>query len=69
MPAKPTNRVALPPELQKFRRVSVPVAASLLDISEDSFRRHFGHLIEKITPRRDAVQLGKLPGIISTDVA
>jgi hypothetical protein len=30
----------------------------LNDLSEATFRRHFSHLIEKITPRRDAVKLG-----------
>ena len=28
------------------------------DVSEASFRRHYPHLIRKITPRRDAVELG-----------
>ena len=27
-------------------------------LSEATFRRHYGHLIRKITPRRDAVELG-----------
>jgi hypothetical protein len=52
--------VTLPPELERHRRVSVPVAAALKGISEDSFRRHFAHLIERTTPRRDTVRLSKV---------
>jgi hypothetical protein len=40
------------------RKISVEEAADLNNISEDSFRRHHGHLIKRISPRRDAVELG-----------
>lgn len=51
-------RLELTPEQEKRRRISVQQAAELKGISEDTFRRHFPHLIEKITPRRDVVRLG-----------
>jgi hypothetical protein len=44
--------------LDRQRRIKVKDAAALNDLSEAAFRRHFSHLIEKITPRRDAVKLG-----------
>jgi hypothetical protein len=44
--------------LERRRKVRVKEAAALNDLSEASFRRHYGHLIRKITPRRDAVELG-----------
>ena len=45
-----------PLELRK--KIKVKEAAKLNDLSEASFRRHFPHLIRKITPRRDVVELG-----------
>jgi hypothetical protein len=45
-----------PLELRK--KIPVREAAALNDLSEASFRRHYRHLIRKITPRRDAVELG-----------
>ena len=53
-------RVVLPPELQRYRKIPVPWAAEILGISTDGFRRHYGHLIEQVTPRRQNVTLGKL---------
>ena len=50
----------LPPDLEKRRRVSVKVAAELKGISEDTFRRHYRHLIEQSSPRRQTVELGKI---------
>jgi hypothetical protein len=44
--------------LDRQRRINVKEAAALNDLSEATFRRHFAHLIHKITPRRDAVKLG-----------
>ena len=40
------------------QKINVRAAAALNDLSEASFRRHYPHLIRKITPRRDAVELG-----------
>ena len=53
-------RVVLPPELQRYRNISVPWAAEIKGISVDGFRRHYGHLIEQASPRRQTVNLGKL---------
>jgi hypothetical protein len=44
--------------LERRKKIKVKEAAALNDLSEASFRRHYGHLIRKITPRRDAVELG-----------
>jgi hypothetical protein len=44
-----------PLELQ--RKVSVKVAAEMNDVSEVNFRRHYRHLIRKISPRRDVVSI------------
>jgi hypothetical protein len=51
------------PELSALdleRRVSVPEAAEYLNISVDTFRRHYQRLIRKVSPRRDAVRLRDL---------
>jgi hypothetical protein len=40
------------------RKISVRRAADLNDVSEDTFRRRYPHLIKKVSPRRDAVELG-----------
>ena len=53
-------RVVLPPELQRYRNISVAWAAEIKGISVDGFRRHYGHLIEQASPRRQTVNLGKL---------
>jgi hypothetical protein len=60
MPAPTNQSIELPPELQKYRRISVKLAAEIKGISEDTFKRHYGHLIEKTSPRRRTVQLGKV---------
>jgi hypothetical protein len=44
--------------LERRRKIKVSDAAALNDLSEASFRRHYAHLIRKITPRRDVVELG-----------
>jgi hypothetical protein len=69
MPADTDHRIELPLALQLRRRVSVRQAAELKGISEDTFRRHFGYLIEQLSPRRQGVELGKVlgPATESTD--
>jgi hypothetical protein len=58
-PASTTlRRIELTPEQERRRRISVAQAAELKGVSVDTFRRHFSHLIEKTTPRRDTVRLG-----------
>ena len=52
------GRSGAPPGLNLKQKISVKKAAELNDISEDSFRRHYSHLIRYITPRRGVVELG-----------
>ena len=42
------------------RHVSVPEAAEIRNISVDTFKRHYQHLIKKVSPRREAVKLRDL---------
>ena len=51
------NLSAQPDWLRHKQKVSVKTAAELNDISEDNFRRHYGHLIKQVSPRRGAVTL------------
>ena len=44
--------------LELKRKISVKQAAQLNDVSEDTFRRRYSHLIKKISPRRCVVELG-----------
>jgi hypothetical protein len=46
------------PPLERGRKIAVREAAALNDVSEATFRRHYGHLIRKIGLRRDVVELG-----------
>lgn len=55
---KPNPAAADLPLLERRRKIKVSDAAALNDLSEASFRRHYAHLIRKITPRRDVVELG-----------
>ena len=51
------------PELSALdleRHVSVPEAADIKNVSVDTFKRHYSHLIRKVSPRRDAVKLRDL---------
>jgi hypothetical protein len=51
------------PELSALdleKHVSVAKAAEFLDISPDTFRRRYQHLIRKVSLRRDAVKLRDL---------
>ena len=60
MPSPTDHRVSLSTELEKKRRISVRFAAELRGISEDVFRKQYGHLIEQASPKRQVVQLGKV---------
>jgi hypothetical protein len=57
----------LPPELQKKRKLTLPQVAELTSLSEDTIRRRYSHLIDKLSPRRDgmsvenALSIGSLP--------
>jgi hypothetical protein len=54
MKTKPTTQLS-PLELR--RKIAVREAAELNGISEATFRRHFAHLIRKISKRRQGVEL------------
>jgi hypothetical protein len=58
MPAPSNKRVELSPELERHKRISVPQAAELRNISADTFRRRYRHLIRQESPRRQTVKLG-----------
>jgi hypothetical protein len=49
---------SVPDWLALRQKVSVKRAAELNDMSEDTFRRRYSHLIKKVSKRRDAVELG-----------
>jgi hypothetical protein len=58
-----TGRAAALAELSAIeleRHISVPEAARLKGISPDTFKRHFSHLIRKVSPRRNTVKLRDL---------
>jgi hypothetical protein len=42
------------------KHVSVPAAAEIKNISVDTFKRHYSHLIRKVSTRREAVRLRDL---------
>jgi hypothetical protein len=45
-------------ELEKL--ITIERASEIVGISDDSFRRHYGHLIRRITPRRIGVRVRDL---------
>ena len=42
------------------RHVSVPEAANIKNVSPWTFRKHYAHLIRRVSPRRFAVRLRDL---------
>jgi hypothetical protein len=42
------------------RHISVPAAANFKNISEDTFKRRYAHLIRKQSPRRNSVKIRDL---------
>jgi hypothetical protein len=51
------------PELSALdleRHISVPEAAAHKGVSEDTFQRHYGYLIRKVSPRRRVVKVREL---------
>jgi hypothetical protein len=55
-PTTTTTTQLSPLELR--RKIAVREAAELNGVSEATFRRHYGHLIRKVSARRDVVELG-----------
>ena len=58
MSALTNNRTQLTPDQELGRIVRVSQAADIKGISEDTFKRHYSHLIRKLSPRRNGVRLG-----------
>jgi hypothetical protein len=58
MRASTDNRIQLSLNLERGRIIPVPQAAEIMGVSADTFRRHYGHLIRKLSPRRNGVRLG-----------
>ena len=52
--------------LELEKHVSVPEAAKFKGISADTFKRHFSHLIRKVSPRRNVV---KVRDLLADDVS
>ena len=57
MPAATNHHVLLPPELELERIITLDQAAELSGISPDGWRRHYPHLIRRLSPRRVGVKL------------
>jgi hypothetical protein len=55
-----TNMLPSLSALELEKHVSVPEAAKLKGISPDTFKRHYGHLIRKTSPRRNTVKMRDL---------
>jgi hypothetical protein len=58
MPAPTSRTVALSPELERQRIITVKQAAELRSESEDNFKRNNPDLLIKLSPRRLGVRLG-----------
>jgi hypothetical protein len=59
----------LPAELALRQKIKVKEAAELNSMSEDTFRRRHGNLIQQISPRRQAVELGDALNIGKEEIA
>jgi hypothetical protein len=46
--------------LELERLITIEKASEIVGISDDSFRRHYSHLIRRITPRRIGVRVRDL---------
>ena len=46
--------------LELERLITIEKASEIVGISDDLFRRHYGHLIRRITPRRIGVRVRDL---------
>jgi hypothetical protein len=58
MPAPRNYEVQLTEAERRRQIISLKQAAEIKNLSEDSFRRHYGHLIVRTGPRRVGVRLG-----------
>ena len=64
-PSKPT--IPLPEAIVLRRTISVQEAAAMNGLHEDTFRKHFSHLIKRVGPRLDRVTLGDAIAIGTKD--
>ena len=55
--------IPLPEAIALRRKISVQQAASMIGVHEDTFRKHFPHLIRRVGPRLDRVTLGAVLAI------
>lgn len=55
---KPATTTTQLSPLELRRKIAVREAAELNGVSEATFRRHYRHLIRKVSARRDVVELG-----------
>jgi hypothetical protein len=55
---KPATTTTQLSPLDLRRKIAVREAAELNGVSEATFRRHYRHLIRKVSARRDVVELG-----------
>jgi hypothetical protein len=60
MPYAPPRRIELTPDERRNCRIPVEQAAEIKGVSIDTFREHFKHLIEQVTPGRQVVKLGNV---------
>jgi hypothetical protein len=52
------NKPTEPTWLDLRKKISVKEAAEITGISIDTFERHYGHLIRKVSTQRRVVELG-----------
>jgi hypothetical protein len=57
------NRIALTPELEQARIITLDEAARLSSISKDGWKRHHRDKIIKLSPRRVGVKLADVLAI------
>jgi hypothetical protein len=53
----PAQLLATLPPLELLRKVSVKEAAALAGVSQDTFKRRYGYLLKRVSPRRVVVTL------------
>jgi hypothetical protein len=59
-PSASTENLPTLSALDLERHISVPEAAKFKNLSPDTFKRHFAHLIRKPSPRRSTVKIRDL---------
>jgi hypothetical protein len=56
----PRTRITGCRSRRRRRIISVPQAAEIKGVSPDTFKRHYSHLIKKLSPRRNGCELGEV---------